>query len=434
MEIANSMYVFNGYKFLDFIDVENFKKDASSIYTIPEEVQNIDFPQYYTYLMENLAKQPKDVGKIFFENILYSHLKNIFVEKISSHPNLEVNSFKKNIKHLINEININGSIPNTFNDQMSETGFYLMDVLNITIPNSTFIAGLDYTESNGIVTNARFLFVEVVPQGTKGPAYFIAGIELDFQNKIALTMVRNVLGLTKEDSNTSTTIHQIHKQASLELLKILGVSLQKPVVKDDRLGMYKFCKELDDRLLKDIRENLHSQTDNTVKDSVKKLNNALFNKTDNLKATDKRDLRKKISSLLLSYYIEYKIEPLALVKKAKKDKLVGYPTRINFTSSKSGRSSTQSSNAKYPVSASDMFHSLYFNFEQALGLDNWSISWFTDYNFIDETDIDVIQTTIYSTSNQFRIVFLAGRPLNKEVIHYVIRTVNSYREQQATHK
>lgn len=45
--------------------------------------------------MENLAKQPKDVGKIFFENILYSHLKNIFVEKISSHPNLEVNSFKK---------------------------------------------------------------------------------------------------------------------------------------------------------------------------------------------------------------------------------------------------------------------------------------------------------------------------------------------------
>ncbi|MCC2412275.1 hypothetical protein NST14_02025 [Bacillus sp. FSL W8-0519] len=428
MEVANAMYVFNGYKFLDFIDVENFKKDASSTYTIPEEIQNLDFPKYYTHLMENFPNQSEEAGKIFFENILYSHLKNIFVEKISSHPNLEVTSFKKNIKRLIEEINISGSIPHTFHKQMSENGFYLMDVLNITIPNSTFIAGLDYTESNGIVTNARFLFVEVVPQGTKSPTYFIAGIELDFLNNLALTMVKNVVGLTKEDSDTATTIHQIRKHSYRAILNTLGLSLQEPKVKDDRLGMYKFCKELDDRLLQDIRQSLHSQTDNTVKDSVKKLNNALFNKKESLKATDKRDLRKNISSLLLSYYIEYKIEPIALVKKAKKDRLVGYPTRINFTSSKSGRSSTQSSNSKYPVSASDMFHSLYFSFEQALGLDNWSISWFTDYNFIDEADIDVIQTTIYSTSKQFRIVFLAGRPLNKEVIHYVIRTVNSYRE------
>lgn len=426
MIVEESLYIFNGDKFLDFIDIDTIKQDYRNEFEIPEDVERLSFSDYYTALRENFPDKRNTTGKIFFENILYSQLKNIFIEKISGHPNLEVNSFKERVKHLIKEMNFKDSIPANYHRLMSEDGFYLMDVLNITVPKASFIAGYNYTESNNKVTSARFLLVEVVPKAEKGTVYFIAGIELDFVNNNALTMVKNVVGLKKEDAETNTTIHQIHKKAE-KLLNMLGVTLDLPVVKSDREGMFNFCKKLDDSMLDDVRRDLYSRADITVKDSVKNLNDVIFNKTESLTSTDKTDLTKKIKALLLSYYIEYKIKPLDLVKKAKKQKLVGFPTRVKFTSNKSSRSSTQSSNSKYPVSASDMFHSLYFNFEQALGLDSWSISWFTDYTFSDDKDIDVIQTTIYSTSKQFRIVFLATRPLNKEIIHYVINTVNSYR-------
>lgn len=428
MQVEEALYIFNGHRFVDFIEVEKFKHEILEKWEISEEAQYFDFPKYYEYLHENFPNDFEEVGKIFFENILYSHLKNIFIEKISGHPNLEVGRFKERVKQLITEINIKESIPTDIQRLMSENGFYLMDLLNITVPNTTFIAGFDYEEENGTVTNARFLFVEVASKKGEGQVYFSAGIEMDFKNKIALTMVKNILGLQREESNASTTIHQIHKSAIQKIFNILGVSLQKPNVKSDRIGMFDLCKELDDNLLDDLRRDLNIRTDKTVKSSVKALNKVLFNEPDDtLTMTDKGDLGKKISALLLSYYIEYKVTPIDLVRKAKKSNLIGYPTRVNFTSNKSSKSSTQSTNAKYPVSASDMFHSLYFNFEQALGLDNWSLSWFTDYKFNDEKDIDVIQTTIYSTSNQFRVVFLPDRPLNKEIIHYVIETINSYR-------
>ncbi|RST77272.1 hypothetical protein D4T97_001925 [Siminovitchia acidinfaciens] len=425
METKDGIYIFNGGKFLDFIDVDKFKNDVSIKYEIPKEVQNLDFPDYYSYLIDNFKIE--DIGYIFFENILYSHLKNVFVEKISGHPNLQVNFFKEKVKHLINELNIKDTIPINFHNHMSENGFYLMDVLNITSPRTTFIAGFDYTEENGLVTSARFLFVEVVPKKTQGIAYFIAGIDLDFRNNLALTMVRNISEIKKEDEETNTTIHQMHKTVINKVLYTLGISLKKPSVKKDRTGMYNFCKSLDTALLEDIRNEVDLRTNKSIKDAVKKLDKALFKNDEGLNNADKGDLRKKIQALLLSYYIEYNIKAIELVRKAKKQKLVGYPTRIKFTSSKSSRSSTQSSNSKHPVSASDMFHSLYFNFEQALGLDNWSISWFTDYTFSDDKDIDVIQTTVYSTSKRFRIVFLPNRPLDKEIIHYVVNTVNSYR-------
>ncbi len=426
MKVEDSVYIFTGDKFLDFIDIEKIKNDYNNEFQVSEEAQKLSFPDYYSALLENFPNRRNITGRIFFENILYSNLKNIFVERIKGHPNLEVNLFKESVKKLINEINFKETIPVNFYGLMNEEGFYLMDVLNITVPKASFIAGFDYTVSDNKITSARFLLVEVVPKAEKGTVYFIAGIELDFLNNVALTMVKNVIGLKKKDDETNTTIHQIHRKAE-KVLSLLGVSLEPPVVKSDRESMFKFCKELDDRMLDDVRRDLYSRTDTTVKDSVKNLNDVLFNKTDSLTSTDKTDLTKKIKALLLSYYIEYKLKPMDLVRKAKKNKLVGYPTRIKFTAGKSGRSSTQSTNSKYPVAASDMFHSLYFNFEQAIGLDSWSISWFTDYTFSNEKDIDVIQTTIYSTSKQFRIVFLADRPLNKEIIHYVINTVNSYR-------
>ncbi|MGM0842807.1 MAG: hypothetical protein ACQEWE_18880 [Bacillota bacterium] len=428
---------FNGYKFLDFIDVDKFKSDSNLQFEIPEEKLDLDFSEFYSFLREEFPQQK--VGKLFFENIFYSHLKNIFVSKISGHPNLGVDFFRKKVKHLISEVNSKEVIPGNYYKHMNENGFYLMEVLNIGIPNTSFIAGLDYTEYNGKVTNARFLFVEVLPKSTQGVAYFIAGIEFDFEKNLALTMIKNVTGLKKEsttiatlpekdtEKDIDTTIHQLHRKVIDKVFSTLGVSVEAPVVKDDRSGMYKFCKYLDDNLLEDVRKEVSSRTDNAVKDSVTNLNRFLFPGTDSLTTTDKADLRKKIQALLLSYYIDYKIKPTDLVRKAKTKKLAGYPTRIKFTSSRSSRSSTQSTNSKHPVSSSDMFHSLYFNFEQALGLDNWSISWFTDYSFKNDKDIDVIQTTIYSTKKSFKVVFLPNRPLYKEIIHYVIGTISSYR-------
>lgn len=427
LKAENSLYLFNGHCFLEFIDLDKFKSEINSRFKIPEEIKNLDLAPFYNFLIEHLPNRQKEIGLIFFENILYSHLKNVFVDKISAHPNLSVEFFKQKVKNLITDINHKEVVPSNYHRLMSENGFYLMDVLNITLPNTTFIAGYDFTENNGLVTNARFLFVNVVPRSNQGTAYFLAGIEIDFLNNHVLTMVKNVAGIKKADDETNTTVHQIHQNVIKKVLNNLGISLSMPVVKDDRAGMYKFCKQLDDNLLSDIRQEINLRTENAVKDSVKNFNSVLFNGTEKLNDSDKGDLSKKIHSLLLSYYIDYKIKPIDLVRKAKSNKLVGYPTRIKFTSSKSSRSSTQSQNSKHPVSATDMFHSLYFNFEQALGLDNWSISWFTDHIFINDKDIDVIQTTIYSTSKQFRIVFLANRPLNKEIIKYVVGTINSYR-------
>ena len=334
MKVENSIYIFNGYKFLDFIDTEKFKEDVLSEFEIPEKVQKLDFPDYYSHLMVNFPGEQKITGKIFFENILYSHLKNVFVEKISAHPNLNIEKFKEKLKQLIENVNFKESIPTNFHNLMSENGFYLMDLLNITVPNTSFIAGCDLTEINGEVSNARFLFVEAVQKITQGTVYFIAGIEIDFKKNLALTMIKNVGGLTKENTEADTTIHQLHQKAINKVLHTLGIFLKKPQVKSDREGMFKLCKKMDDNLLDDLRGELYSRVDYTVKESVKNLNHVLFNDTVKLSNTDQSDLRKKIKALLLSYYIEYQIKPLELVRKAKRNKLSGDPTRRNLTSKK----------------------------------------------------------------------------------------------------
>lgn len=431
MATNEAVYMFRGHRFLDYVDIDKLKSDLGSAYEIPKEIKDYNFPEYYSYLIQNFPHNTVELRKIFFENILYSHLKHIYVNKISGHPDLELESFKQKIKKIIEINNKKENIPFSYQKFMSEEGFYLMDLMNISKLGTTFIAGLDYETKRDYVVNARFLFVEVVPQGIDKRVYFIAGVELDFENNLALTMIKNVNGLKKEDetddTEIDTTVPQLNSRVTQKIFNTLGVSLESPIIKDDRAGMYKFCKQLDDNLLTNVRREVNYRTDKTVKNSVRNLNRALFNKDKSLSRTDKEDLGKKVQALLLSYFIEHNYEPRDLVRKAKKKKLVGYPTRIKFTSNKSSRSSTQSSNAKFPVSASDMFHSLYFNFEQALGLDNWSISWFTDFTFTNEKNIDVIQTTIHSTTKYFKVVFLPTRPLDKEIINYVIRTINSYR-------
>jgi hypothetical protein len=428
MAVGQSLYIFRGKPFIEYIDVPKFKDDIATILDVPKSTRALPFIDFYTKLIIDFPSYSKGIRKTFFENILYTHLKNVYLDKIESTPPLEVEEFKKIVKNVIESNNYKEAIPPNYYGAMNENGFHLMDLLNISVNNTSFIAGYDYEEQNGMVTNARFLYVEVIPNRSGAVTYFTAGIEIDFQEGIVLTMVKNVDGLVKQDEETHTTINQLRSSAVLNILNKLHVKVRKPNANNDRKSMFNFCKELDDKLLEEVRENLFTRTKVAVRDSVRSLNSVLFEGTEGLNNTDQNDLKKKITALLLGYYIDNNYKSAKLVRRAKDIKLVGYPTRINFASNKRGRSSTQSSNAKHPVSGSDMFHSLYFSFEQALGLDNWSISWFTDYTFSDEKNTDVIGTTIYSTTKQFRVVFLPTRPLSKEIIKYVIKTINSYRE------
>lgn len=426
---ADSSYFFNGHLFGEYINVKKFKEDIKNKTSLKFE-ENIDLPSLYQYIVQTKPGFKSVVDKILFENILYSYLKNVFVNNISLNPPLTSDLFKQKMKHLIEELNYTKDIPSNFYAEMKEDGFYLMDALNITVPRAKFIAGFDIEEENEIVKNLRLLFVEVVLREGK-PVYFIAGVDIDFTNRIALVLIRNLQGISKtvsdSDEEFDNTVNRLYHRVLDSVFKKLGIGLEKIDVDRDREGMYKFCKELDDALLNDIREEVKSKTESVVADSVKKLNKVLFPNENRLNNADKKDLSEKIQSLLLSYYINYNVKADELVMKAKELNLVGYPTKVKFMDTNSTKSSTQSGNSKQPVSAIEAFHSLYFNFKQALELENWSISWFTDYEFKNARDLDVIQTTIYSTRNSFRVVFLPTRPLNKEIVHHVIRTINSYR-------
>lgn len=420
-----SKYFFNGFRFAEFVDVPKFKKEVLKALNI-ECKENLDLGSFYEFVLNEKPASKDEMDRILFENILYSHLKNAFVIDIASHPSLGVDLFKKKVKGLIEEINHKETIPSNHHRFMTEKGFYLMDSLNISVPNTKFIAGFDFTEKNKQIENVRFLFVEVVPQKQK-MIYFLAGIDINFKEKVGLVLIKRINGLSKEDEETDTTVHQLYNQVLQKVLTTLNIQTSGTSVNSDRAGMYNFCKGLDEKLLSDIRLHVNSTTSFLTTESVNKLNKALFPKEKRLNIIHKKELSEKVKDLLLSYYIDYNISPKELVSKAKSLNLVGYSTKIKFMSTKSSRSSTQSSSSKHPVSASDMFHSLYSNFKQALELEKLSICWFTDYQFTDPKDLDVIQTTIHITKNNFHIVFHPTRPLNKEIIYYVIRTINSYR-------
>ncbi|MCM3154485.1 hypothetical protein M3611_20970 [Priestia megaterium] len=437
---ADSSYFFNGFLFNEYIEVSKLKKDIKEQIHL-EFKEDIDLPSLYLEIVQNNSHLKKEVDKIFFENIMYSHLKNIYVNKIATHPSLGVELFKKKMKSLIENVNHRENIPTNFYSEMQEDGFYLMDALHITTLNTKFIAGFDIGENKGIVETLRLLFVEVVLKDGK-PTYFTAGIDIDFKNSVSLVMIRNIQGISKSNrindekvnqddnndkSDIDNTVNKLYHRVLNLIYSQLDIKLEQIDYKDDREKMYVFCKELDDALLNDTREEVTNRAQSEIFKSVKTLDKLLLPSDNRLNSVDKKDLGEKIQSLLLAYYLKYNFTPEELVKKAKALRLIGYPTKIKFMASNSAKSSTQSASSKQPVSASEMFHSLYFNFRESLELEKWSISWFTDYKFTDQCDIDVIQTTIHSTRNNFKIVFLPDRALTKEIIDYVIRNINSYR-------
>lgn len=422
------MYVFAGFKFAEYIEMDTFKERISNDLDIEiNELTNLGdiFSKIH---MENPDLEKK-LNEIFFENILYSHLKHVYIDEFNT--KLKVSQFKQNMKKVIESLNHNDNIPSALYPEMSEEGFFLMDSLNVSSINSKFIAGFDYEANGEELINARIIFVEVVPTGDR-TEYFVAGIDIDFKSNTYLTMIRTKQDIKKldneeENQKLDKTTYQLYKRVKDNIIADLLYNTQTIDVKKDRLSMYNLCKNLDEQLLKDIRAEVISRTSSSVSSSVKQLISDLFPSGKKPKKHDRDKLEENISSLLIANYIKTNYKGKDLVKMAKGKKLVGYPTKIKFTSNKANRGSTQSSSSKQPVSASDMFHSLYISFRDALGLEQWSISWFTDYEFKNPKDFDVIQTTIYSKSTYFEVVFKPTRPLNKEIIYHVVKYLNNHR-------
>lgn len=421
------MNIFNGYKFAEYIDMSYFKEVLKKELSL--EFQSESLGEIYMEISVNHPDKKYALDKIFFDCIMYSHLKNVFVHDIAEVPKLEV--FRTRVRKLIEKLNKKDSIPQALHSLMSEDGFYLMDKLNITSLTTKFIAGFDFKVEKGELKQARFLFTEVVPVGTR-QEYFLAGIDLDFENKTCLIMMKNKLHISKlEDEQMSQhldkTINSLYRR-SMEMVTMELLVLEDIEVKSDRRAMYNLCKDLDSELLKDIRKEVSDKTNKSVGLSVDNFIKDLFTTTKKPSGNDKKLLDENITSLLIGLFVKTNFSGSKLVKKAKDMKLLGYPTKIKFTSNKANRGATQSPSRTQPVSSSEMFHSLYISFRDALALEQWSISWFTDTQFKDVKCTDVIQTTIYSKSTNFHIIFKPTRPLEKEIIYHVINNLNKYRK------
>lgn len=420
-------YIFQGQKFLEYIDMNEIRENSKELFP-GENLEQFDFPTLYQRAFSMKNGIINEFDKVFFDSIFYNYLKHIFINKFYSNPNNEINNYYENIERIISKFNKKDYIPSVLRKHMHAEGFYLMDKLNITSNHAKFIAGIDHEFEDEKIVRTRILFVEVIPVENH-VEYFVAGVDIDFENSVYAIMIKNKTNIQKinYEETQNNTISQLYHFVKNNIIIPLLTTTDSINVKNDREGMYSLCKELDESLLSNVRSEVEQKTGSVLDTSIINLAQSLFIDENELNSVEKNSLKEKIMSLLIANYINKTYKPIKLVKLAKEKKLVGYPTKIAFTSNKNSKGSTQSSSAKIPVSSSDMFHSLYINFKEAFTLEQWSISWFTDKEFTDEKDIDVVQTTIYSKSTCFEVVFKAHRPLNKEFISHVIRKINEYR-------
>ncbi|PEF92566.1 hypothetical protein COL10_03470 [Bacillus cereus] len=427
---VEGMYVFNGFKFAEYIDVDFFREQLKE--KLELDFRNESLGDIYSKVVLQYPNKKKEVDEIFFECILYNDLKHVFVHRFDG--NIDKDKFKERVKKIIDNINKKETIPQALHNDMDENGFYLMDRLNIMSLTTKFIAGVDYEIEGKEIIRARLLFAEVVPTGEKSE-YFIAGVDIDFKNNIYLVMIKSKQDIEsmeteQENKNLDRTVSRLYNRTKEMLISKLLFTTHTMNEKADRGAMYEFCKYLDDKLLKEIREVVETKTKGTINSSVVEFIDELFSSGKKPSSLDKSELERNIQSLLTGLFIKTNYKPKELIRKAKKLELLGYATKIKFTSNKANRGATQSTNSKHPVSATEMFHSLYISFKDALSLEQWVIAWFTDYTFTTEKDIDVIQTAIYSRSTNFEIVFRPKRALEKEIIYHVVRTLNEYRTKQ----
>ncbi|MBM7632952.1 hypothetical protein [Geomicrobium sediminis] len=440
----SSAYFFEGQKFLDFSNdtiVRDKLQEALGFSA------NLPLGDYYKKFSDEFPRDKKILDKLFFESIMYSRLKNVYLDRMNT-VNIEVPIFKKRMHSLI--YNINGGKRVELEKYMSVDGFYLMDALNITEIGLTFLAGYDYEETaDHKVKTARYLFFQVVPmkkEGTTG--YLVAGVEFDFKSQVILTSIRNNTNDIKRDYNSGEEGFKKNWEENLEnfyltikniILSNLGLKDQVESLEDrdipssdfhykkDRESMYNMFQLLDEQLLSDYRDELNRRLGNSSEEVTNELIKKIdrFNHYNNSKLKD--DFKQRLDALLLSTLISVSADDEDIVNLAKSKKMIGFPTRISFKSSSSGQGSTGSSGKDSPISGMEMFHSLYIDFKDALELPMWSISWFADIHHKSSSNNEVVQTSIEVNQRFFRITFKNKNYLNKELIHHVVNSISKFR-------
>ncbi|MEK4876970.1 MULTISPECIES: hypothetical protein [Paenibacillus] len=425
----DSLYVFSGTRFARFIDMEDFKNKVEQILAT-EISETMPLSKMYEMIQDLYFPNKNEINKILFENILYSDLNHVYLYKFSSPSKVEVQGYKRKLKTIIEDINHKPHIVPALHPAMNENGFYLMDLLDITVLGAKFIAGHDFEETDGFVTIARVLFVEAVllTNGTVG--YNIAGAHIDYSQGTIMVLTQHVEGIEKYDKEKMGELDYDHSVPGIvnRVQNLIINQLEftmKFDVEADRLGLFSLCRHLDDEMLKDIREIVRTRTSATLSKAA----DELFHDSKNSPVPDeKQSFIDRTQSSLIGTFINTNVKKTELRKRAKDLKLPGYPTKIDFTSKKSSRSSTESAGARNPISASDMFHSLYISFIQATSLQVFSISWFTDFKYLRPRNTEVIQTTIYATETRFRLVFKSHNPHGKEFLFHVIGQIFNCRK------
>ena len=433
-EEKNSMYAFLGHKFVEYVDIPNFKK-VIKIQTGFEENQSDEpFATYYTRFLTDKYSEREILEKEFFESIFYGRLTNVFINKIRN-PMVDVSVFKKMVKRLIEDINSRNSLIDQVKRLMSEDGFYLMDSIDTTETN-TFIAGFDYTlTASNEVGNARFLFVQVVPTQKKGTdlrkmQYLVCALEINYIDQTLVVGLKNIPNIVDDDDSQESD-EEIQKTVmkaynKLSSLLISHLHIQKYInYKKDRVSMYEMCRHLDNNMLDELRKEIELKNSDTIKKMVDTAVEELFGKAI-VPQVDKDILNIRIKSLFLATYLDVMTEDEDLINIAKHKKLVGYPTKVSFRTKNSSKGATGTSGANEPVATSVMFHSLYTDFKEALELPNWSLSWFKDFKHTTHSTM-VFQTSVVSTKDNFKVIFKNKNHIGKELYLHVVKELSKYR-------
>ncbi|MDK8193480.1 hypothetical protein QP794_25650 [Paenibacillus sp. UMB7766-LJ446] len=418
---TTNAYVFNGKKLLSYSHFDIYRE---ALVKEGIEVTSTSFNEIFEEINGDFPDRKREADRLFFENIFYGQLKNIYFHKVTNDLP-EKNAFLHNVARIINNMNKKESIPAQHHDSFNINGFYALDILNIETKGNVFLLGYDFKENNDRVELARFLIAQVVIKDDE-PVYYLAALEINYLEKFYLLMFRNLIGIDAvpqsgllEEEKWNRTMNGYITKINNFVLSPLDI-IESFQVKKDRAGMYDMCKKLDDDLLEEYRAIVTGKINSSVENSIDDWFDALFTDGEGPSAIQKESLKDKICSQVLALYLKNNPQ-IDLVEKARALGQVGYTTKIEFKANQAGRGATKSKSGSEPIVSEDMFHSLYIDFKGALELPKWSLAWFTD-----ETD-DYLQTTIYITNNYFKVIFLPTRHLDKEAIYRVVRYIGGFR-------
>ncbi|MGA3602779.1 hypothetical protein [Lysinibacillus agricola] len=406
--------VFLGFNFLEYIDFDSLKQLISQ--NTGEEYDVGTVAELYSMISNDTF------NAAFFECVLFNHLKNVFIHKIAS----DKIEFKSKIIEIIKNINTASNIPSALNSYLREDGFNFISKLGKESNfGDKFVVALEYVENEDI-DEARILFSQVVINKAGTAEYSVSGVIVDFRNQKCLICLKNKTNLGKAETpeleeKLKSTVSSFHSWIVNQLKYVFDFVNHN--VDNSRKHMYEICKGFDEELLKEDRKLIDEKLNESILTDIIKYSEIITSEAIQVSASDKEALRKSMLSLMTGVYVKSKYQHSQLQQKAKALGLPGYPTKIEYTSTKSDKGATQSSGKKEPVGSSDIFHSLYISFEEARSLEKWSIAWFTDYENKEPRNHDVIQTTIHAKVSVLHVVFLPTRALNKELIYHVIRSI-----------